>query len=69
MMEINEETLSSKAIVIANCPIKSYSEYIVSASSAGTKGNDTFFSLYIFDSAANDPIRLLTKIPTNLVLS
>ena len=69
MMEINEETLSSKAIVIANCPIKSYSEYIVSASSTGTKGNDTFFSLYIFDSAANDPIRLLTKIPTNLVFS
>ena len=56
-MEINEEKLENKAIVIANCPIKGYYEYIVSASSTGTKGNDTFFSLYIFNTrSSSDPI-------------
>ena len=54
---------SEKSVVIVNCPIDDYGEYIVSASSTATS-SDLFFTIYLFDNtSAKEPLKILTKIP------
>ena len=66
-MEINQEGLENRPVIIVNCPIQQYSEYIVAASSTSPQGNDSFFSLYILNNTSiKEPIKLLTQIPINV---
>ena len=60
---------SEKSVVIVNCPIDDYGEYIVSASSISAK-SDLFLSLYIFDNTSTkEPLKLLTKIPISKIFT
>ena len=60
---------SDKAVVIVNCPIEDYGEYIVSASSSATQ-SDFFFTIYLFDNAsAKEPLKIITKIPISKIFT
>ena len=65
MSQLNSE----KAVVIVNCPIDDYGEYIVSASSFTTK-SDLCFTIYLFDNtSAKEPLKILTKIPISKIFT
>ena len=65
---LNHST-SEKRILIVNCPIESYTEYIVSVSSFLAQ-SDLFLSIYIFDnSSATEPLRLLPQIPISKIFT
>ena len=53
-----------KSVLIANCPLAEYGEYIVSATSPQPENQSEFFlSFYIFDNTSiKEPLKLLTKI-------
>ena len=58
---------SEKSVVIVNCPIDDFGEYIVSASSIAAQ-SDFFLSIYIFDNtSAKEPLKILTKIPISKI--
>ena len=60
---------SGKSVVIVNCPIDEYGEYIVSASSTSAQ-SEFSLSLYIFDNtSAKEPLKLLTKIPISKIFT
>lgn len=57
------EQNSEKSVVIVNCPIEDYGEYIVSASSVACQ-SELFLSIYVFDnSSSKEPLKLLVQIP------
>ena len=60
--ELNLE--NSTSVLIANCPLAEYGEYIVSASYPQSPSqSESFLSLYIFDNTSSkEPLKLLTKI-------
>ena len=63
MTTILKNLTSEKSILISNCPIESYTEYIVSVSSFSAQ-SDLFLSLYIFDnSSASEPLKLIAQVP------
>ena len=65
---LNHST-SEKRILIVNCPIESYTEYIVSASSFLAQ-SDLFLSIYIFDNpSATESLRLLSQIPISKIFT
>ena len=53
-----------KSVLIANCPLAEYGEYIVSATCPQSENQSEFFlSFYIFDNTSiKEPLKLLTKI-------
>ena len=53
-----------KSVLIANCPLAEYGEYIVSATCPQPENQSEFFlSFYIFDNTSiKEPLKLLTKI-------
>ena len=58
-----EEQNHVKSVLISNCPIIQYGEYIVSATNSESSSSEFFLSLYIFDNtSAKEPLKLLTKI-------
>ena len=58
-----------KSVVIVNCPIEDYGEYIVSASSISAQ-SELFFSIYAFDnSSAKEPLKLLAQIPISKIFT
>ena len=60
---------SEKSVVIVNCPIDDFGEYIVSASSIAAQ-SDFFLSIYIFDNtSAKEPLKILTKIPISKIFT
>ena len=63
------QSTSEKSVVIVNCPIDDYGEYIVSASSISAQ-SEFSLSLYIFDNtSAKEPLKLLTKIPISKIFT
>ena len=68
-METTPEQTLEKSVVIVNCPIDDYGEYIVSASSLSAQ-SDLFLSIYIFDNtSAKEPLKVLTKIPISKIFT
>ena len=51
------------SVLIANCPLVEYGEYIVSATSPQSSPSEFYLSFYIFDNTSvKEPLKLLTKI-------
>ena len=68
-METSPGQTLEKSVVIVNCPIEDYGEYIVSASSLSAQ-TDFFLSIYIFDNtSAKEPLKVLTKIPISKIFT
>ena len=68
-METPSQQISEKAVVIVNCPIDDFGEYIVSASSISAQ-SDLFLSVYIFDNTnSKEPLNILTKIPISKIFT
>ena len=60
----NLQQTPENSVLIANCPILDYSEYIVSVTNAkNPSSSESFLSFYIFDNTSiKEPLKLLTKI-------
>ena len=53
-----------KSVLIVNCPLEEYGDYIVSATSSQSQSSQEYFlSFYYFDNTSmKEPLKLLTKI-------
>ena len=59
----NTQQNQANSVLIANCPLAEYGEYIVSATSPQSSPSEFYLSLYIFDNTSvKEPLKLLSKI-------
>ena len=63
------QSILEKSIIIVNCPIECYGEYIVSASCSLFQSN-LYLSIYIFDNTSSiEPIKLIAQIPISKIFT